>query len=265
VITTDQLYRAGVDKSGIGRRVRAGRLHRVHRGVYAVGHEGLGSKGRWKAAVLACGVGAALSHRSAAELWAMLEPAGGAIQVTVPVAGGRARREGIRIHRHPSLSRAEITIRGGIAVTRPGRTLADLRPTVSAGEFRLAVRQAEIRGLPFDARGLVPDGTSSELERMFIGLCRRENLPVPEVNVWIGRDRVDFLWRESRVVVETDGYRAHRGSVAFEADRARDNRLLELGFEVLRFTYRRVADEPEAVARLVRHRLALAARRVALG
>ncbi len=214
--------------------------------------------------MLACGAGAALSHRSAAELWAMLEPADGAIQITVPVAGGRARRAGIRIHRHPSLSRAETTLHDGIAVTRPARTLVDLQPMLSAGEFRLAVRQAEIRGLPIDARALVPDGTTSELERMFIGLCRRENLPIPETNVRIGRDRVDFLWRERRVVVETDGYRHHRGWIAFEDDRARDNRLLELGFEVLRFTYRRVADEPEAVARLVRHRLALAARRVAL-
>jgi len=261
-MTTDQLRRAGIDESGIGRRVRAGRLHRVYRGVYAVGHEGLSREGRWKAAVLACGAGAVLSHRSAAELWSMLEPVDGVVQITVPVAGGRARRAGIRIHRHPSLSRAETTAQNGIAVTRPGRTLADLRPTISAGEFRLAVRQAEIQGLPIDTRALVPDGTTSELERMFIGLCRRENLPIPETNVRIGRDRVDFLWRESRVVVETDGYRHHRGWVAFEDDRGRDNRLLELGFEVLRFTYSRVADEPEAVARLVRRRLALAPRRV---
>jgi len=89
---------------------------------------------------------------------------------------------------------------------------------------------------------------------MFLDLCGRQKLPMPEVNAWIGRDRVDFLWRESRLIVETDGYRYHRGRVAFEDDHARDNRLRELGFEVLRFTYWRVIDEPGAVAALVRHR-----------
>jgi very-short-patch-repair endonuclease len=264
VVGTDQLHTAGIDKSAITRRTKAGRLHRIHRGVYAVGHAALSPKGRWKAATLACGAGAALSHRTAAELWEMLELSDGPVHVSVPVAGGRAQRDGILIHRQPSLTAAETTLCYGIPVTTPSRTLIDLRTSLSPGEFRRAVRQAEIRGLPIDARALVPDGTASELEQRFLRLCRRGRLPMPEVNVWIGPDRVDFLWRPYRVVVETDGYRYHRGSVAFEEDRARENRLMERGFEVIRFTYRRVVNEPGAVAALVRRRLALAARRVAL-
>ena len=66
---------------------------------------------------------------------------------------------------------------------------------------------------------------------------------------------VDFLWRRQKLIVETDGYRYHRGSVAFERDHARDNRLMALGYDVLRFTYWRVVNEPTEVVALVRKRL----------
>jgi very-short-patch-repair endonuclease len=228
VVTVAQLHAAGLDGSAIRRRVRAGRLHRVFRGVYAVGHTALGNEGRWMAAVLACGHGTALSHRSAAELLRLLDPAGGPIHITVPVAGGRRRRPGIRIHRIPSLPAAATTRRDGIAVTSPARTLVDLRSTVSRDEFRRAVRQAEFRRYSIDAHLLNPDRTASELERPFLRLVRRHRLPDPEVNAQVGGLEVDFLWREQRLIVETDGYRYHRGSAAFEADRERDNRLREL-------------------------------------
>src|SRR5207247_11204601 len=77
VVTVGQLRAAGLDRNAVGRRLAAGRLHRVYRGVYAVGHAGLSDEGRWTAAVLACGEGAVLSHRSAAELLRLLEPADG--------------------------------------------------------------------------------------------------------------------------------------------------------------------------------------------
>jgi very-short-patch-repair endonuclease len=207
------------------------------------------------AAVLACGEGAALSHRSAAELWRLLEPADGPVHVSVPVAGGRRKRDGIRLHRIPSLPTAATTRRNGIAVTTPARTLADLRAILSHGELRKAMRRAEFLRLPIDVHLLTPDRTASELERLFLRLVRRHRLPEPEVNVRVAGFEVDFLWREQRLIVETDGYRYHRGSVAFEDDRARDNRLMALGYDVLRFTYWKVVNEPEAVAALVRARL----------
>ncbi len=104
VLTFAQLVGAGLSRGAIARRAAAGRLHRVHRGVYAVGHVGLSNEGRWMAAVLVCGLGAVLSHRSAAELWTLLGPAGGLIDVTVPTVNGRGRRSGLRIHRSPSLA-----------------------------------------------------------------------------------------------------------------------------------------------------------------
>src|SRR5215208_5790860 len=71
-ISVQQLYALGLSSSAIGDRVTAGRLHRIHRGVYAVGHPNIGNEGRWMAAVLACGDGAVLSHRSAAQHWRIL-------------------------------------------------------------------------------------------------------------------------------------------------------------------------------------------------
>lgn len=253
VVALAQLVDAGLTKSSISRRVRAGRLHRVFRGVYAVGHAGLSNEGWWMAAVLACGEGAALSHRSAAELWGMLDPFTRPVHVTVPGPGGRKQRAGIRIHRSTSLTDAVATRRGGIAVTAPARTIADLRATASAKVVRHAIREAEFRGLPIDAIG--SDGTNSELERLFLRLCRRHGLQKPEPGVRIGPFTVDFLWRDRGLIVETDGYRGHRGRQAFEEDRARDNALMAMGYDVLRFTYRRVRYEPAAVAALVRARL----------
>lgn len=125
--------------------------------------------------------------------------------------------------------------------------------------MRRAVREAEVRGLPVDAARLIDDRTTSELKRRFLQLCRRERLPAPEVDARVGGLRVDFLWPAERVIVETDGYRYHRGTVAFDDDHARDNHLMALGYDVLRFTWRRVTNEPTAVADLVRSRLARAA------
>jgi very-short-patch-repair endonuclease len=256
VVTVMQLRAAGLRRDAIARRVAAGRLHPIYRGVYAVGHAGLGNEGRWTAAVLACGHGAALSHRSAAELWQLLKPTDGPVHVTAPVAGGRKQRAGLRIHRSSHLTSADTSRRNGIAVTSPARTIRDLKRVCPPDVVRRAVREAEFRGLPIGEYGDRSDGTRSELERIFLRLCRRHRLPSPEVNASLGRFTVDFLWRQEGLVVETDGYMAHRGQQAFEDDRVRDIELAALGFEVLRFTYLQVKSHSVRVARLVRDRLA---------
>ncbi len=249
VVTAEQLSEAGLDKSAVARRVAAGRLHRLHRGVYAVGHRGVSLEGQWMAAVLASGAGAALSHGSAAVHWGLLRPLSGPVDVSVPTRAGRAKRAGIRTHRRQILGRSDVTCHRGIPVTVPARTVADLEGAVPARLARRARRQAEMLGLPL---GEIPtDGTGSDLERDFLRLCRRHALPLPEVNVRVGRWTVDFLWPACRLVVETDGYLYHRGAVAFEDDRERDLGLRVLGYDVLRFTGRHVSAEPERVAALV--------------
>ena len=199
------------------------------------------------AAVLALGDGTALSHRSAAELWGMLPVSSTAVDVSVPGRSGRRRRSGIRIHRPVSLMRAELTRQRGIPVTAPARTISDLRSVLPARELRQAIRQADFLGLATAAE-ITTDRTRSELERRFLRLCRRHQLPMPAVNTTIGTMTVDFCWPSRNLVVETDGYRAHRGQQAFEDDRARDLRLKGRGYEVLRLSYRQVCDEPDRVA-----------------
>jgi very-short-patch-repair endonuclease len=250
VVSLAQLEAGGVDKSAVTRRLRTGQLHRVHRGVYAVGHRRLGNEGRWMAALLALGHGTVLSHRSAAELWELLRPRGRIVHVTVPDSGGRAQRSGLRIHRSPSLTDSATTIRNGMAVTTPARTIADLRRVATPQEVRQAVRQADARGYPLGE--VEVDRTRSELEYLFLRVCRRHRLPRPEVNVRIGRFEVDFLWPRARVIVETDGYRYHRGARAFEADRDRDLELGRLGYTLRRFSYRQVTERPREVAAALR-------------
>jgi very-short-patch-repair endonuclease len=255
VVIVAQLRGAGIDADGTLYRVRIGRLFRVHRGVYAVGHPGLSREGRWMAAVLACGPDAALSHWSAAALWEMLKARPGPVDVAVPGDGGRKRRHGIRVHRSATLRARDVTRRNGIPVTMPARTIDDLRRTAPPDLVRSAIREAEFQRLPLGA-DVERDGTRSELERRFLALCRRHGLPKPETNTRVAGYEVDFLWREQCLIVELDGYRYHRTRLAFEDDRARDARLKLAGYEVVRFTYLQVMNDPAGVMATVRPLLA---------
>jgi very-short-patch-repair endonuclease len=200
---------------------------------------------------------AAVSHRSAAFLWGLTRNAEGAVDVIVHHAGGRARRAGIRVHRSVSLVPDDVILRRGIPVTRPARTITDLRLALShrragalpAWELRRAIRQAGVLGLPLDETDTDP--TRSDLERDFLRLCRLHGLPPPEVNVRVGPHLVDFLWRQERFVVETDSYLYHRGKVAFQDDRGRGLDLRRRGFEVLRLAEQQVNEEPETVAEVL--------------
>jgi very-short-patch-repair endonuclease len=256
VLSVEQLRACGLSSSTVSDRVDAGRLHRIHRGVYAVGHAALGNEGRWMAALLACGEGAVLSHLSAAELWLMLRggrSSGGNVkpEIHVTVTGEGKSRRGIHVHRSSNLFPDEVIVRNAISVTTPARTLWDLRRIVPSKVFEAARRQAEFLRLSIGDR-VVSDHTRSELEAMFLALVRRHHLPQPEVNVRVGGFVVDFLWRAESLVVELDGWESHRTRSAFEADRARDNRLRMLGLNVIRFTWRHVTEEPRDVVRTIR-------------
>lgn len=230
VIAGAQLRAAGIGRQGISKRAKAGKLHRLHRGVYAVGHTRLSFEGRCMAAVLALGVDVVVSHRSAATLWGLLSPAGAPIDISVPSDGGREKRRGITIHRSSTLTDGLTTRRHGIPVTNPARTLRDLHRTSPQLVYRRAVRRAlDLRLISSTDLEREEHLTRSELERLFLRLCRRYRLPQPEVNVRLGPHEVDFLWRSQRVIVETDGYRHHGDRTAFESDRARDVRLQSIG------------------------------------
>lgn len=256
VVSIAQLREAGLDKSAVKRRALTGRLHPIHRGVYAVGHPHLSAEGRWMAAVLAYGTGAVLSHRAAAAAWRLLPDRPGApIDISIPSDTGKKARHGIRLHRRPSLDSKAVTRYRGISVTTPARTIVDLGKVAPAAEVRRARRQAAMHGFPISDESK-DDATRSELEALFLRLCRQHRLPAPEVNVRIAGILIDFVWRKRQLVVETDGYRYHRGRISFEDDRARDLRLRSHGFEVVRLSYSQVARQPKETAAVLRKLLA---------
>jgi len=276
VVTLDQLRGAGLGAGAIDLRVANGRLHRLHRGVFAVGHRRLSQHGRWLAAVLALGEGAVLSHVSAAALWGIRHSSSAYAHVTVPTAGGRRRRRAIIVHRSLTLGAADVDVREAITVTSVSRTLLDLAGILTttrlerAVERSLALRLFDLRAVAavLDANPRRPGATALaeiiarihdepqltrlELEALMLDLCDAHGIQRPEVNVLIDGIEVDFLWRAHRLIVETDGRGYHETPIAFARDRERDERLTVLGYRVVRLTYRRVVDHPEAVAATLR-------------
>lgn len=256
-------------------RVAAGRLHRIHVGVYAVGHEKLSLRGRWMAAVLAFGPDSVLSHWDAAALWELAEPHGTRFHVTIDTRAGIARRRGLTPHR----SRLDPEDRDrvdGIPVTSIPRTLLDLAEVSDAKGLRRAYEEAarlealDMRALErvlaraHGRRGFVPlrdllaydpapvTHTRSELERLFLDLVRDAGFPTPAVNVLVEGFLVDAFWSAARLVVELDGYKYHRGRAAFERDHAKHARLRLAGYEVLALTHLQLTGEQEWVIGAVR-------------
>lgn len=264
VVDHDQLLAAGFSASGVSRAVAAGRLHRRHHGVYAVGHPALRREGVWLAAVLACGPGAVLSHRSAATLWD-LRPAG-RVSIDVTVRSRRRPAAGITVHHTARLDPTEITVHDAIPVTSVSRTLADLAGVLNARALERTLERAEALqvldvpsllasvahrpGAPVVRRILSewePVRTRSELEVALLRLVRRSGLPAPVVNGRVGEFEVDLLWEGPRVVAEADSIQFHLTRAAMERDRARDAVLARSGHRVLRFTDRQVRHRPHEV------------------
>jgi very-short-patch-repair endonuclease len=276
VVTRGQLEALGLSRSAVGRRARAGRLHRVHRGVHAVGHPILTANGHRMAAVLACGPGAALSHASAAALWEIRPSSATKFDVSVRGPGGRGKRARVRVHRATTLREDEITKYQAIRVTTPARTLLDLASSLPRRALERALHPAEINEL-FDQTALQAavdrhrgergagvlgsalahhrvgtTGTKSELEERMLALCDRHGLPRPRANAWIEGLEVDFLFAAERLVVEADSYKYHRSRRAFERDRERDAILARAGYRTLRFTDRQMRRQAREVAQTIR-------------
>jgi very-short-patch-repair endonuclease len=263
-ITRRQLCALGANDMLIGRWCRAGRLVRVHAGVYAVGYRRVEPIARAMAAVLACGHGALLSHDSAAALWGWRRwpPA-----PEVIVAQQR-RRPGIRTHRTRSLPRADRDWQLGVPVTSPERTIGDLESRLTRKQFTRMVKDArQERRLDQAAvtrlLGYPAEPTRSEFEEAFRRFCRRFGLPLADTLVMLHGFEVDALFAAERLVVELDGWEFHADRVAFVSDRERDTELLDFGYETVRITWDRLQETPEREAARL-HRI-LARRRRELG
>lgn len=270
VVGIEQLRALGYSRNMILRCVQKGWLHHLHRGVYAVGHTRLTARGRWLAAVLACGPDALLSHRAAAALWDVRPMPSGAIDV---LATSRHNLPGIRCHFtraiHPD-DRAEID---GIPVTSLARVFLDLAPRLSHQRLRSTLEAAQHREI-LDLRRLTAllrrsngrrgatrlraalaelhdhaPWTQSEPEILLLEAVRAAGLPEPGVNVMVEGELVDFHWPGHRLVVEVDGYRFHNTKRSFEDNRRRDTKLQVAGLRVIRPTRDRVVYETSAVTR----------------
>jgi very-short-patch-repair endonuclease len=257
LVSRDQLLQLGLGNRAIQRRMAAGRLHPIHRGVYAVGHRSLTQRSSELAAVLACGEGAMLSHRSAAKHWGLLQAA-----PRIEVSCSRSRPPGPRIvvHRSP-LTPEDRVVDEAIPVATVARTIVDLAAILTQRRLSDAVNEAEVRRL-FDLHEIeavlarVPGRRGrgrldrvlaawkprpfprSEAEHRFLELCERHGLPRPRVNTNFAGYEVDFLWPEAEVAVEVDGAHTHLTQQAFHRDRRRDRALAARGIQVLRVTWR---------------------------
>ncbi len=260
VVGRAQLAALGLTRGAIEHRIRTGRLRPLHRGVYAVGHEAIQVRGRLVAGLLTAGPGAALSHRSAAALWRIIPSMPEFVDLTTT---NRSRRSRGGLVFHQTLA-VDATTLHDLPVTPPIRTLRDLAATRPRPEVERACSEALVQrlvtpeqlaqqqgpGAALLAR-LTSDGvapTRSDLERRLLKAVLRARLPRPEVDTQIDRHRVDFLWPERHLIVELDGWQFHGHRLAFERDRVRDAELQLLGYTVVRFTWRRLRDEPAAVA-----------------
>jgi very-short-patch-repair endonuclease len=266
VITHAQLVAMGYSPQAIHHRIKHGRLHPIHRGVYAVGRKELTQEGRWIAAVLACGETAALSHDSAAALWELAKAP--TTPVHVSVLGASRSREGIAVHRRTALS---TTTHKRIRVTTPAQTLIDVAPHWHQPKLEQAIGEADLRrlvglkalrtaatkaGRPGAALRVVIDRatfrvTQSELEREFLRLVAHAGLPLPETQCRFGRHRVDFYWPAIGLVVEADGGSFHRTAAQQTEDRQRDQTHIRAGRTPMRVTHAQVFKDAAGTAALL--------------
>jgi very-short-patch-repair endonuclease len=288
VISRDQMRSLGHSERAISRTVRDGRLHVVFRGTFAVGRRQIGDRGRMCAAVLACGDGAVVSHRSAAALLGLLDR--GPVVVDVIAPGQRGRRiDGIRTHHAEPPIAAERGSVADIPCTSPARTLADLAGIVGERTLRNAFEVAAFkRLLDLDAieaamggrrrvgaptlRAVVAAWRSaskrhpsranlrSPFEAKLLPLLAATDIPAPLVNHRVptpgGVLEVDLLWPDHRFVVEADSRRHHGTDIAYERDRWRDRELLRAGHTTLRVPWQQAESEAPAVLDAIRRELA---------
>jgi very-short-patch-repair endonuclease len=274
VVGRDEVLALGLEPGAIKRRIQGGRLHVIHRGVYAVGHTAITRRGRWMAAVLASGDGAVLSHRSATALWGIWGAGTGETHVTVP----RKSRSGRSIRRHFSiLPDDEQEIVDGISVTSAARAVLDLAGDKGEAAAETALREMEYLRIygPVSLPTLLeryprhrgtaivevcldrlrddPGGRiRSPLEEAFLPFLDARRISRPRVNAWLSVDdhryQVDCLWPDVRLIAELDGWKSHGTKRAFRKDRRRDRRLEARGFTVIRITEDQVLDEPSDLA-----------------
>jgi very-short-patch-repair endonuclease len=274
LVATWQLLNLDIGEGAIEYRVRQKRLHRVHRGVYLVGHSVLPFNARELAAVLACGPDAVASHHSAAGLWALVKRSA-QVDVRVTVPGRKLRsRTGIKVSFASFLDERDRRMLGPVPVTAPARTIIDMAATLEADRLEPLIADAQGRRLLTTqelheamnraphATGIAalrsmtaaPKLTRREGERRLLKLIRHHKLPEPLCNTPVGPYLVDVLWPEHKLIAEFDSREWHGHDILgrFEADRVRDGILLAMGYVTKRVTWKELTQTPDTLAALLR-------------
>jgi very-short-patch-repair endonuclease len=268
VVTRTQLEALGFSRRGIEHRALSGRLFLVSRGVYAVGRPELTPHGRWMAAVLACGDGAVLSHRSAAELWGIGREWERRIDISIR-RPSKIRRKGLKVRTRPSLGAKNVTRWRGIPVTGPIQTLIDLATELQPLRLERAVNEAdkldlvdpETLRMELDGRKGEPGVkklatlldrhtfrlSDSDLEVLFRPLALAAGFARPLSKQWILGYEADFHFPDHDLIVETDGLRYHRTPSQQARAARRDQIHTAAGFAVLRFTHWQIAHAADEV------------------
>ena len=271
VVSTRQLAALGFSDAVITAELRLGRLRRLHRRVYAVGHEALTWEG-WCVAAVAANAPCVASHWSAAWVWGLTRsrPSG---KFHVTATTRRHRRKDFHVH-FAALADEDMTECDRIPVTSLARTVLDLAaldPQRTEKDLKTAddLKLLDLR--EFEAllarsgghkghttlAGAVelyrpdPSVTRSGLERRFRELVRRAELPAPAMNYVVGGYELDCWWEEARLAVELDTFGTHGSRLSFEEDRKRQRKLGLLGIRLERVTDRQLASEPDEVLRAV--------------
>jgi hypothetical protein len=224
---------------------------------------------------LACGIDASLSYHAAGSLSGLRRSSRTYIDVTVPHRSSR-RHAGIRVHRSTTLTPADVTIVEGIRCTTIARTLFDMADDLRLRQVERAFDQADamevldlaqiedqlarnptrpgakkIKAILEDHR-IGSTVTDSEIEERMLSLLRATGCPMPETQVWLDPHdggvmvRRDFVWRDLKINVETDGAH-HRTRLQMETDTRDDQRLEDDDWVVRRFTWTHLVEEPERV------------------
>ncbi|MFN8216726.1 MAG: DUF559 domain-containing protein [Solirubrobacterales bacterium] len=266
VVARAQLLELGLSRTAIEHRLKTGRLHRLHRGVFAVGRPRVGRLGELHAAVLACGPAARLSHRSGAELWGIRRRTPGPVEVSAP-ASANPRCPGVKVYRRAGL-RAPREV-ASVPVNDPVSILVDLATCLSTEAVEAAVNEADRLGLVSTdrlptllealprrpgrgrLRAILAAQTfsrsQSALERRFLPIARAAGLPRPRAQSQIGAYRVDFHWPHLGLVVEADSLAYHRTAADQAVDMRRDQAHARRGLRTLRFTHSQIFHQPRYV------------------
>jgi predicted transcriptional regulator of viral defense system len=272
VVSIRQLQQLlGYSRAGVKKLVESGRLHRLHRGVYAVGHVDLSLHGECLAAVLAVGPGALLSYYSAGWLWGIWRGSPRPVHVTAFVPRHHPAPAGITRHRARNLDEDDRAVVEGIPVTSVARTILDLAWKLTADQLaRVLARAEELRLLDLEELHTVvernrghhgarrlryalaiyrpPAYTRSAFERRFVDHLVASGLPRPATG-WneVGYE-LDVYWPERRFGVELDTFETHGTRAAFESDRDRDLALALAGIETVRVSENQFRREPDEIA-----------------